>query len=209
MKKHVLFRFFTWIMVNMLLLGLIVVLLGYVGIWDMSRYLDQLSHRLFSDSQEQVVQVDDLLLLETQELEKKTQNLALREELLRAREVSLQQMQKSYQSMMLQLKVKSQQLQLREQKLQEVEQKKQDRGKNIKDIAQKVRNMRPSKAIERLEGLDILLVIDIFRQMDEDAREQGQVSMVSYLLSEMSKEKAQEIIRMQSRFPRKREDGDF
>ena len=200
--KRVLYKLVWWIFFNLVMILLVGGILGYIGVWDMEGYLDIGRGWVGVVLEEgEGGKVEDIYLLEKEELAKKRKNLELREELLKVREVSLKEVQKGYEGLMLQLKVKSDQLDVREERLRAIENEKEDRDRNIKDIASKIGSMRPEKAIERLEGLDLLLVIDIFRQMDKEAEEEGRVSIVSFLLSEMSKEKAQEIIRLKSRFP--------
>ena len=200
--KRVLFKLVWWIFFNLVMVLLVWGILGYIGVWDMEGYLDIGREWVGGVLEEEGEgKVEDIYLLEKEELEKKRKNLELREELLEVKEVSLKEVQKGYEGLMLQLKVKSDQLDVREERLRAIENEKEDRDRNIKDIASKIGSMRPGKAIERLEGLDLLLVIDIFRQMDKDAELEGRVSIVSFLLSEMDKEKAQEIIRLKSRFP--------
>lgn len=61
---------------------------------------------------------------------------------------------------------------------------------NIRKQAQYFTNMPPKEAVERLSKLDDLLAIDILRQIDRNAEEQGRVSIVPFFLSRMDPDKA-------------------
>jgi len=61
---------------------------------------------------------------------------------------------------------------------------------NVRTQAQYLSSMPPQKAVERIALLDDLLAIDILRQMDRNAEEQGRSSIVPYLLSLMDPVKA-------------------
>jgi len=66
---------------------------------------------------------------------------------------------------------------------------------NIKTQAKYFTSMPPKDAVERFSKLDDLLAIDILRQIDKDAEEEGKMSMVPYYLSLMNPEKAATIQR--------------
>ncbi len=61
---------------------------------------------------------------------------------------------------------------------------------NIKTQAGYLINMPPPAAVERISKLDDLLAIDILRQIDKEAEEEGKVSVVPYFLSLMDPDKA-------------------
>jgi flagellar protein FlbB len=61
---------------------------------------------------------------------------------------------------------------------------------NIGKQAQYFTNMPPKAAVERLSQLEDLLAIDILRQIDRNAEEQGKASVVPYFLSLMDPVKA-------------------
>jgi len=66
---------------------------------------------------------------------------------------------------------------------------------NVRRQAQYFTNMPPKEAVERLSLLDELLAIDILRQIDRNAEEQGRVSIVPFFLSRMDPAKAASIQR--------------
>ena len=66
---------------------------------------------------------------------------------------------------------------------------------NVRKQAQYFTSMPPKAAVDRLAKLDELLAIDILRQIDRTAEEQGRASIVPYFLSLMDPEKAASIQR--------------
>jgi flagellar protein FlbB len=66
---------------------------------------------------------------------------------------------------------------------------------NVRKQAQYFTSMPPKAAVDRLAKLDELLAIDILRQIDRTAEEQGKASIVPYFLSLMDPEKAASIQR--------------
>lgn len=61
---------------------------------------------------------------------------------------------------------------------------------NIKKQAEYLTNMPPPAAVERISRLEDLLAIDILRQIDKGAEEEGRVSVVPYFLSLMDPDRA-------------------
>ena len=70
-----------------------------------------------------------------------------------------------------------------------------DKKRNTEQIVQWLNGMQPDKAVEKLEGMPDQLVIDVFRQAEEDAQAAGTSATTSYWISLMPKERAAEILR--------------
>jgi|YNPMSStandDraft_1061717.scaffolds.fasta_scaffold00010_52 flagellar protein FlbB len=64
---------------------------------------------------------------------------------------------------------------------------------NLKKQAIDLTNMPPQKAVEIMNNMDILLVCDILRTINEIAEEQGEASITPYLLSLMPPQRAAQI----------------
>lgn len=64
---------------------------------------------------------------------------------------------------------------------------------NIKKQANYFINMAPKNAVDIMNGMDILLVVDILRAMDEIFNERGEDSTVPYLISLMPSDRAAKI----------------
>lgn len=187
----------VWILLNIFLIAIILFLLDHFSIWNTPRTFVT---ELLDGEKMLLMKVEDPLLLEKEELKKARMSLHAEKEILKARERALEEVQNHHDRLILQVQQKwNQAEQLRAKFL---EQKKEDasRDKNIINIADKMTQMPPAKAVERLEGLDSLLVIDIFAQMDKKAEEEGGTSVVAYYLSLMDTKKAQEILRLKAKF---------
>jgi flagellar protein FlbB len=58
-----------------------------------------------------------------------------------------------------------------------------NRQNKLKVLASKVGNMRPMDAVGMLENWPDQDIIDVFKQMDKDAEEEGKPTITNYLLS--------------------------
>ena len=70
-----------------------------------------------------------------------------------------------------------------------------DRQKKVRDLADKVRNMPPEKAVEMMQNWRDFDIIDVMRQMDKDAETDGNTSIVPYLLTLFTPDRRAEITR--------------
>ena len=66
--------------------------------------------------------------------------------------------------------------------------------KNVKQLATKIKNMPPEDSVKIIVNWEEPLIIDVLRQMDQDAEDAGQVSITSYLITLMPKKKASRIM---------------
>lgn len=137
--------------------------------------------------------IEDPMLLEREELDKKW-------ELLTIKEIELSNIDQTLGQSNLSLQAEQQQLQnereafLNEQTLialQEAEQNTYDI--KIEDVATQISGMPPQTAAELLNLQDDLQVVDIFNKMNQLAIANGQASTVPFLLTLMEREKAARI----------------
>ncbi len=119
---------------------------------------------------------EEVLLAKTMELEDRKQEIEERELTLSETEARLREETKRLEE---EKKVLSE-------KLREYD----NYRENIRKQAEYFTSMPPESAVERLTQLDDLLVIDILRQIDKDAEEEGRLSIVPYFLSLMDPSKA-------------------
>lgn len=133
---------------------------------------------------------DDPHLLEREFLGKKEQVLEakIREIELRAHELD----EKELSLIEMETKLLEEAKRLEEEKkvLSEKQREYDNYRENIKRQAEYFVSMPPQAAVERLSKMDDLLVIDILRQIDRNAKETGTLSVVPYYLSLMDPEKA-------------------
>lgn len=77
----------------------------------------------------------------------------------------------------------------KEQEMKLLEEEKEQREKKIKVLADKIANMKPEKAIDILENWPDQDIIDVFKQMDKDAEEEGRATITNYLLTKFDKKR--------------------
>ena len=71
----------------------------------------------------------------------------------------------------------------------------QDRQKNVQDLATKVRNMPPRKAVEMMENWKHFDIIEVIRRIDSDSEREGVASISPYLLTLFTPQERAEITR--------------
>lgn len=109
------------------------------------------------------------LVEEMAEIEKIRSELQTQKEKLDTEAQSLEEMRKG---------IKEKEKQLLEEKKEE-----ESRQNKLKVLASKVGNMRPLDAIGMLEYWPDQDIIDVFKQMDKDAEEEGRPTITNYLLT--------------------------
>jgi flagellar protein FlbB len=139
--------------------------------------------------------VEDLLLLEREQLNKREEVMMNKLRLLELKEQELEALELSLKESEAKLKEDLTSLEEEKKLLSEKLREYDNYRENIKKQAEYFTNMPPAAAVERLAKLDDLLAIDILRQIDKDAVEEGRISLVPYYLSLMEPEKAATIQR--------------
>ncbi len=134
--------------------------------------------------------VEDPLLLEKEELNKKW-------ELLTIKELELSNIDQILIESNLTLQTEQQQLQndreafINEQTLVALQKEEQNTyDLKVADVATQIAGMPPQTAAELLDLQDDLQVVDVFKKMDELAAAAGQASTVAFLLTLMDRDKA-------------------
>ena len=188
-----------------LLLLIIVIALGGIfwfdrlGLIDYMKVIGPFSKYLPSFLKKGEVVEEDPLLLEKELLAKREKALEEKKRELESYEKKLKQKELELQEKEMKLAEEAKRLDEKEKVLTEKQREYDNYRENIKEQARYFTSMPPDAAVERLSKLDDLLVIDILRQIDRDAEEAGQVSLVPYYLSLMDPEKAATIQRKMTR----------
>lgn len=71
----------------------------------------------------------------------------------------------------------------KERELKQKAKEEESRQNKLKVLASKISNMPPSKAVEMLSNWPDQDIIDVFKQMDKDAEEEGRPTITNYLLT--------------------------
>ena len=130
------------------------------------------------------------MLLEKEFLNKREEILLVKTNELELREQELEAQQLEFKEREAKLKEDLESLEEEKKVLSEKHREYDNYRENIKIQAEYFTNMPPAAAVERLAQLDDLLAIDILRQIDKTAAEEGRISVVPYYLSLMDPEKA-------------------
>ncbi len=184
-----------WIKVAILLLINIAIAGSTLYFLDYMRVINVLSitNQLTKKDVSAPLRVEDTLLLEKEELNKKW-------ELLTIKELELSNQDQSILASNLDLATEKTKLQdereafLNEQILVDLEKQEQNTYDiKITDVATQISGMPPQTAAELLNLQDDLQVVDVFKKMDQIAVAAGQASTVPFLLTLIEREKAARI----------------
>jgi flagellar protein FlbB len=196
-------RIIPLIFLNLILLLILLFVLDHFGVFSWRKIVTGEKKKT-----EEVQQVtEDPYLLEKEALRKQWMVLEEKERLYEERQKELEEKRK-----LLEEKLKEAENQMEIAKKMQVKQtelKKQyeDRMENVRNLASKISNMPPKDGVALLERMDAVLAVDVIRQMDRLAQQQGRQSITDYLLSIMDREKASHIIRLMSRYPTEPDGG--
>ncbi len=103
-------------------------------------------------------------------------------------------MQKEIEREQEKIEEKRQGLELERKKFEEEKNQYSGYRQNVIDLATKIQSMPPQDSVEIMVNWEEPLIIDVLRQMDDNAEEAGATSITSYLISLMPREKASRIM---------------
>lgn len=188
----------------LLLLILVIILAGiywfdYLNLIDYGRLIEPVEEYLPAFLIRGEEAPESPLLLEREFLDKQEQILEARATELVRYEEQLEERALELQEMDARLEEEAQRLEEMEKVLSQRVRAYDNYMENVRQQAQYLISMPPEAAVERLSELDDLLIIDIFRQIDQLAEETGQLSMVPVYLGMMDPEKAASVQRKMTR----------
>lgn len=137
---------------------------------------------------------DEPSLIEREEFEKEKQKYLERVEELDKREMQIIENEKAIEARREKLDEIKSGLDLEKKRLEAEKKRYAGYMRNVRDLAQKIESMRPEEAVEIMVKWEEPLIIDVLRQMDANAEEEGRTSITSYLISLMPREKASRIM---------------
>ncbi len=191
-------------LLKMLFLILLIVVLILGGIFwfdrldllDYKRVMGPLSQYLppFLQRGEMPLE-DDEFLLERASIEKQEQRLMDIEKDLEKRERELEDQKLLLSEHEAKLSEEAKRLEEQEKVLSEAQRQYDNYKDNVRRQAEYFVSMPPQQAVERLQKLEDLLIVDILREMDRNAEEAGTRSIVPYYLSLMDAERAASVQR--------------
>ncbi|MBP8081988.1 MAG: hypothetical protein KAZ87_02175 [Spirochaetes bacterium] len=186
-KSKIIFLF----LIIVFLLGVGVLWLDYMGLINLTK-----TASMFSKEEASVLYADDdePSLMKLEELEKNKEQLKERTEDLDRREALLLEQEKSSNADKEKIQEMRAGIELERKKLENEKNKYSGYKKNIVDLAQKIESMPPKEAVAIMINWDDPLIIDVLRQIDQNALDAGAMSVTSYLISLMPKEKASRVM---------------
>jgi hypothetical protein len=137
---------------------------------------------------------DEPTLIEREEFEKQKALLKERIEKLDAREALLTEKEKKIEIEREKINEIKKGLALQKSKYEKEKTKDTGYKKNVVDLANKIVSMPPQDSVKIMIKWEDPLIIHVLRQMDRNAEESGTVSISSYLISLMPKDKASRIM---------------
>ena len=166
--------------------------MDYIGLIDIRKYVE----RRFPSEAPMVVDAEDdePSLAAKEEFEKEKQKLLERVEDLDRREARIAEVEKSLNTEKEKLDGVRRGLDVERKKLEDEKKKYSGYKKNVQDLASKIISIPPDEAVQIIVKWEEPLIIDVLRQIDADAVEAGKMSISSYLISLMPKEKASRIM---------------
>ena len=186
--KRIVFSLLFILILLFILLGYVLHFTEVVNISNWVPFLRQENPAVIDD-QNYPTEIDKLEHLKQKEkLIEQEEKLATKEVLLKEWEDKLNQSRQEIEEMRRGLQEERKKLAL-------LAKDWQDRKKKIKDLAIKVRNMPPEKAVEMMQRWKHFDIIDVIRQIDQDTRLEDAPSITPYLLTLFTPEERAEITR--------------
>jgi len=184
-------------MIYLIILIVFIVVVGvfwldYIGMINIGKTVS----RYYTSEAPSVVDAmdDEPSLIEREEFEKEKNRLQERIEELDTREAKIVEAEKEIQEEQLKLKEIKQGLKLEKKNIEMEKKRYSGYKKNVQDLAGKIQSMPPDEAVSIMVQWEDPLIIDVLRQIDQDAAEAGTSSISSYLISLMPREKAGRIM---------------
>jgi flagellar protein FlbB len=171
--------------------ALLLFVLDRIGIFQAAQYFTFLQ----PDNPEKIEDMEYPSEVEKITLQKLAEKLAEKEEQLTQKELKLQEMVDNIQNQESEIEAIKKNIDVERSSIKLLVQDLNNRDKKVRDLAGKVLNMPPEKAVEMMVNWRDFDIIDVFRKMDVIAEEEGQPQITPYLLTLFSPERRAEISR--------------
>lgn len=180
------------VIVLLFVIGFFTAWLDNIGLINLSRTAGEIYDR----QPESVVDAegDEPSLVAREEFEKSRLKLRERVEDLDKREAMILEMEKLIDSEREKIAEVKKGLDLEKKKFEQEQKKYSGYMKNVRVLAKQVESIEPDKAVQIIVRWEDTLIIDVLRQIDVNAEESGSMSITSYLISLMPRDKAGRIM---------------
>ncbi len=165
--------------------------MDYIGLLDLNKYINRYRPEPGLSA---LATDDEPSLIEREEFEKEKEKLTERVEDLDKREAQILEREKELQAEMEKLSEMRKGLDLEKKKFQQSREQYAGYRKNVQVLANKMANMPPEESVQIMQRWEDPLIIDVLRQMDQNAAEAGTASITPYLMTLFPKEKASRIM---------------
>jgi flagellar protein FlbB len=143
--------------------------------------------------------IDDPLLLERERLKKQYEAFEIIEDDLSKKDEEIAAREKELNQLIETVNDRQKELSEKENSFNERQKAIENRKVNLVQTSEYLIGMEPAKAVKILEKMEDVDIIDIFRTTEEIAKRTGEVSMVSYWISQMQPDRAAELNRKMAR----------
>lgn len=188
-------RVFLLVVANLVAIFIVVFFLDYFDIWNgYTRMMKGMGRYALRT---ELSRVEDLSLLEREEQAKLMESFNLREADIKKAESGVKNREDDLTRREASLAQERENLENLRKKMSGDKAEKATYEKKVADLADRLYNMPPEKAVERLLELkDDLLILDVLKAIDAVATSKSQASVVPYLYSLMPKEDAARLLRL-------------
>lgn len=180
--------------IRILYLTLVILFTGGVFVylldtWGVIRLEERLPF-LASDPPRAPLSEDSQTLLDKEALEKQEEKLKEKELELQEMEQTLQEKQEALQQEQQKLEEARQGLKEARLQLERESEARQTRQEKIQQMAERLGAMPPDDAVAIVRGWSNVDVVDVFLQMEQNAQEAGEQSIVPFLITKLPRERA-------------------
>jgi flagellar protein FlbB len=173
----------NYIFLNVLLILAGLVLFNMLGLIDLRKVFLPLLSRTPAFNKVLNAGAEDPYLLSKAERTKEVYTLRVLEDSLKEKEKTLKEKETSLKTLEDKLASDRDEIELLRKDFEDKKNAYNNYKKNIGQQAVYIEGMRPEDAVARLQEMDDMTVVDIFREMETRAQAEGRTSTVSYLLS--------------------------
>lgn len=188
-------KLFNYVLGNLLLIIFGIFWIDYLGLINVKEHIFPILTRVPVFRNIILRQVEDVYLLSREEYNKQQLAAKLYEEELKQKEKELTEKEAQLKSKEEEIEEAKKKVEEKDKKIEAEYNKYKNYQENIRLQAEYIVSMPPEDAVKRLNNMEDLLVIDILREIERKAQDEGKKSIVPYLLTLMDAERASQLQR--------------
>jgi flagellar motility protein MotE (MotC chaperone) len=180
----------NYIVLNLLGLLVVVIVLDMVGVISLKKAFYPVLAGTPGLNRMIPQNLEDPYLLSQAERKKEVYSLRVLEDNLKKKEQELKERETMLKSTEDKLSQDRDQIEMLRKDFEDKKNEYKNYQKNIAQQAEYIESMRPEDAVDRLQQMDDMTVIDILREVERKAKVEGRTSVVSYLLTKFEPKRA-------------------